>query len=200
MKTDKERYWTFIMYEDSRPEDWKEYLQQTGLQIAISPLHDKDINADETQKKPHYHVMVIFNGPTTYRRVEQITSYLNGTIPKRVMSPVGMIRYFTHEDNPEKAQYNKEDITTIGGLDIKDISGLTMTQIEVIKREIIKIIRAQDIKEYRALYDYCDDNNLKDFMEVISKNTIFFCAYLNSKRYECKDKQKVLKQNYNYDI
>ena len=49
---EKERYWSFILYPESAPENWKEILQETGLQIAISPLHAKYINPDGELKKP----------------------------------------------------------------------------------------------------------------------------------------------------
>lgn len=190
---EKERIWTFIMYPDSLPENYLEILQETGLEIAISPLHDRDINVDETQKKPHYHVVLFFRGPTTYNRVEKITKMLNATIPKRVMSAVGIIRYLTHKDNPEKAQYNEEDIRTLNGLDLKDIVGITQTQKEILKREIIKLIREYNIEEYCDLYDYCLVNKLKEFMEIISQNTIFFKAYLDSKRHKKKETLEELK-------
>ena len=43
-KNVKKRNWAFVLYPESAPEDWKEQLRLSGLQGAISPLHDKDIN------------------------------------------------------------------------------------------------------------------------------------------------------------
>lgn len=183
----KERYFTFIMYEDSRPENWKDILQQTGLQFAISPYHDKDINPDGSKKKPHYHVLIIFSGPSTLKNANKISSSINGTICQPVKSTIGIIRYFSHKDNPEKYQYNEEEITTINGLDIKDLNGLTSTQVEVIKREIIKFIRDNEILEYRQLIDLLLDNQLYQWLEVASTKTIFFKAYLDSGRYQKKE-------------
>lgn len=40
------------MYPESMPKNWREILQKTGCPIAISPLHDKDINPDGTPKNP----------------------------------------------------------------------------------------------------------------------------------------------------
>ncbi len=180
---EKERYWTFIMYPQSMPKDWKEYLQETGLKIAISPLHNRDKNADETQKKEHYHVLLCFSGPTTYNRVEKITKYLNGTIPKRVMSVIGIIRYFTHKDNPEKEQYNEEDIISINGLDIKDYDGLTQTRIQYLKKEIVRYVRENHIYDYSVLYDKLLDEGNMESCEVVSTNTMFFNSYLKSRKW-----------------
>ena len=62
----KARYWSFVAYPESLPSDWKDTLTRTGLPIAISPLHDKDINPNGEAKKAHYHVILCFDGPTTY--------------------------------------------------------------------------------------------------------------------------------------
>lgn len=184
----KERYWTFILYPESAPLNWKEILQETGLQIAISPLHNEDMNPDGTPKKEHYHIFLMFNGPTTYNRVEEITKEVNATIPKRVMSPIGMIRYLTHEDNPEKAQYNKEDITTLNGLDIGDINALTCTKIESIKRELLEIINNFNIIEYSDLIDYLRGSDYREGLEVASNKTYFFSTYISSRRFKENNK------------
>ena len=75
-KNIKKRNWAFVLYPESAPADWREQLQKTGLQCAISPLHDKDMNPDNTPKKPHYHVILTYSGPTSYNVVkEQAKAY-----------------------------------------------------------------------------------------------------------------------------
>lgn len=61
----KKRYWAFVLYPESAPENWKEILQQTGLSCCVSPLHDKDINPTGEPKKAHYHIILCYSGPTT---------------------------------------------------------------------------------------------------------------------------------------
>lgn len=195
---EKERNWTFIIYPDSLPENWKEYLTETGLKIAISPLHDKDINPDGTVKKEHYHVLLIFDGPTTYNRVDKITKEINGTIPKRVISPQGMIRYFTHKDNPEKAQYDEREIITFGGLDIKDIDSLTESMIDEIIKAIIDIIKYKKIRYYSKLIDYLKEEDLRDMLRIARKNGYFFNAYLANER-ECREKCIDIVKEVNYN-
>lgn len=187
----KERYWTFILYPKETITNWKEYLQETGLEIAISPLHNKDKNPNGEIKKEHYHILICFNGPTTYNRVLKITQDLKSPIPKRVLSVKGMIRYFSHKDNPEKEQYDENEITTINGMDIKNVDGLTLTMIENLKKEVIQIIRNQEITEYSVLINELIDNKMYDMLEVVSKNTIYFNAYLKSKKYIKIESQKV---------
>lgn len=40
---EKSIYFTFLLYPDSLPSDWKILLEATGRPIAISPLHNKDL-------------------------------------------------------------------------------------------------------------------------------------------------------------
>ena len=126
----KQRYWAFILYLDSAPNNWRDILQNTGLVFAISPYHDKDINPTGEVKKPHYHIIVAFEGPTTYKNVKRITDSVNATIPQPLSAIKGYYRYFTHKDNPEKYQYDDKDITTINGFNIDDYIELTYLQVQ----------------------------------------------------------------------
>ena len=42
------RNWWIVVYPESLPENWKEIISTEP--VAISPLHDKDVNADGTKK------------------------------------------------------------------------------------------------------------------------------------------------------
>ena len=54
----KKRNWAFVIYPESLPEDWLDILRMSGLPIAISPLHDKDVNADGTPKDEYVATLV----------------------------------------------------------------------------------------------------------------------------------------------
>ena len=53
MAKEKARYFTFLLYPDSIPEDWEMRLELIGVPIAVSPLHDKDLSdiEDNSTKK-----------------------------------------------------------------------------------------------------------------------------------------------------
>ena len=109
------RIWTFVCYPDSVPADWEQILtERFNLQWARSPLHDSDFNADETQKKPHWHIVLVFDGVKRYEQVKEISDTINATIPQKVHNLQGLMRYFIHLDNPEKAQYDIKDIKAVG--------------------------------------------------------------------------------------
>ena len=77
MKNVKKRYWAMILYPESAPDNWKDKLVESGIQCAVSPLHDKDKNADNTPKKAHYHIILCYEGPTTFKNVNSLCESLN---------------------------------------------------------------------------------------------------------------------------
>ena len=182
----KKRNWAFVVYPESLPQDWLEILQSTGAPLAISPLHDADLNADESEKKPHYHIIICYGGPTSFNVVRKITERVNGTIPIALEQVRGYYRYLTHEDNPEKAQYDKSDIKLLNGFNIADFTELTKSEVMKLKTEILKSIRDNDLTEYSDLIDLLEmeENNRPEALEVATNHTFFFNAYLKSRRFK----------------
>ncbi len=176
----KKRYWSFVAYPESMPEDWLEILQLQGLSVAISPLHDKDLDPTGEVKKPHYHIIIVFNNATTYNNVLQLTKTINGTIPIHLESVRGMYRYLTHRDNPDKYQYDEKQIIKLNGFDY-DVY-ITTSEILEIKKEILNLIDEKSIEEYSTLVNYCRKERT-DYLEVVCNNTIFWNTYLTSKRH-----------------
>jgi hypothetical protein len=177
-KNVKKRNWAFVLYPESAPENWREELQKTGLQCAISPLHDRDMNPDSTPKKAHYHVILTYSGPTSYNVVKALTDGFNQPIPQALEQVRGYYRYLTHKDNPEKAQYDERDIKTINGFNIADFSELTRSEITQIKKTLQALIRQYDIIEYAQLMDFLQDEEMNVEYEVASNNTLFFDRYI----------------------
>lgn len=182
----KGRYWACVCYPESLPTNWLEILQNSGLALAISPLHDKDINPTGEPKKPHYHLLLCYDGPTTYNNVKTLCDSLNATIPIKIESPRGMYRYHIHLDNPDKAQYDDRNRILMNGLDPANFNGLTETEQFKIKCELLQLIRDNKIYEYSNLIDYLKALELKDYLTVAMKNTLFFNSYLSSARNSIK--------------
>ena len=164
-----------------------EQLSLSGLQCAVSPLHDKDLNPDGTPKKPHYHIILIYGNTTTYNNVKAFTNgKLGQTIPQPLEQVRGYYRYLTHEDNPEKVQYSKADIQTINGFNIGDFCELTKSEVVKITRDIVGFIRDNEITEYADLIEHLMDagEQLQDWFEVAISHTLFFKGYIESRRFK----------------
>lgn len=182
-KNVKKRNWAFVAYPESLPTNWKEQLQLTGLQVAISPLHDKDKDPIGEPKKPHYHVILCYAGPTSYNVVKALTDSLNCPIPQPLEQVRGYYRYFTHMDNPEKYQYSPDTIETINGFSIMDFVELTKSEVLTAKRKLQSLIRERNILEYSDFMDYLQDSeNMEQEYDVASNNTYFFEKYISSRR------------------
>lgn len=187
----KKRHWAFVAYPESLPKDWIDQLKQTGLQVAISPLHDKDINPTGEPKKPHYHVILSYGNTTTFKNVSNLTKRLNQPVPQPLEQVRGYYRYLTHEDNPEKAQYDRKDIQHLNGFNIMDFVELTKTEVTKYIREIRRFICDNDIVEYAVLLDVLDEGECVpvEWFEVASTHTLLFTAYLRSRRYMVTGKE-----------
>lgn len=185
-KNVKKRNWAMVLYPESAPEDWRDQLRKTGLQCAVSPLHDKDTNADGEPKKPHYHVILCYSGPTSFSVVERLTRQLGQPIPQPLEQVRGYYRYLTHADNPEKAQYSAAEIETINGFDIRDFVEMTKSEVTRYKRELLAFIRDNDLMEYADLLDVLLDGGeaTADLFEVASNHTLFLTKYIASRRYK----------------
>ena len=186
-KNVKKRNWAFVVYPESAPADWREILQLTGLQCAVSPLHDRDVNATGEPKKPHYHVILTYSGPTSYSVVKALTNgRLGQTVPQPLEQVRGYYRYLTHDDNPEKAKYSAAGIELINGFDIRDFVEMTKSEVIRFKRELLAFIRDNDILEYADLLDILLDGgeSTADLFEVASNNTLFLTKYIASRRFK----------------
>ena len=182
----KKRNWAFVAYPESLPNAWIEQLQQSGLQCAISPLHDRDYNSDGSLKKAHYHVILCYSGPTSFNVVcKLVCEQLGQPIPQALEQIRGYYRYFTHKDNPEKAQYNESEIKSINGFNINDYVELTKSEIVKIKSNIQTIIKDNQIYEYSDLLDFLQgkENYLNEY-EIALNNTLLFDRYISSRRHK----------------
>lgn len=184
MKKIKRRNWAFILYPESAPENWIDILIQTGLPFAVSPLHDKDINPDGDVKKPHYHVILCYAGPTTYDCVYKIThDDLGQTVPQPLEQVKGYYRYFTHKDNPEKFQYDESEIITYNGFNISDFVEMTRGEVLKIMKDLQILIISEKIYEYCDLCDFLLEYCLESEYDVAVSHTMFFDKYITSRRH-----------------
>lgn len=178
----KKRNWAFVVYPESLPEGWLDLLRETGLQCAISPLHDKDKEPTGELKKAHYHVIACYSGPTSYNVVKGLTEQLHAPGPQALEQVRGYYRYLTHKDNPEKAQYSENDIQTLNGFYIGDFVEMTKSEVLNIKRELLTLIREADILEYSDFLNLLQDSDMVQQFDVASSNTLFFDRYISSRR------------------
>lgn len=183
----KKRNWTFVLYKDSCAKDWEEYLISTGVPFSYA-YHDKDKTEIGEPKKPHYHVVLCFDGPITYSNVSNYAKRVGAAndVVQPVGSVRGIVRYFCHKDNPDKYQYSEDIIQCRNGFDPSDYFCLTATQQKAFKRKTIEFIQYNDIEEYADLIDVLMASDEVDMFDIASQNTFFFTQYIKSRRNQKK--------------
>lgn len=187
----KSSCWAFVMYEDSAPPDYEDKLRMLGVQFALSPWHDKDVdgkhkNGKPKYKKKHRHGILHWpGGTTTYKTAAGISrDVLHGTIPIPLVSPRGYYRYFCHLDNPKKAQYDEADIIVGNGFDVGDFLELTAKEKnELCKHIVMDVVIPLEIVEYWDLVTYTMLNGSAAEFEFVRTNTLFFQSALRSRRH-----------------
>lgn len=184
------KWWSFIVYPESAEKNWKEKLQLLGCELAISPLHDKDLWTHDSpevvdeetgevieekgsrykcgeKKKSHWHCIIKFEKTIKYKEANKIIRAItNGPYLQKCMSLKGQYEYFTHMNNPEKYQYEKSEIERYNGFIIE----ATQTDRIIMIDEIGRVIAEKEFldlgevrKHYEGQYEYINVIALKGY-------------------------------------
>ncbi len=183
-KQTRTRNWTFVLYPESAPTDWRDIINDMHLEWIESPLHDKDINANGEAKKPHIHILVLFGNVKSFEQVKEITDKLNCPIPERCHNAKALVRYMAHLDNPEKAQYSKDSIIAHGGIDLASLLRPSSSERYTIIRDILGFVGDNNITEYWQLVDYAMSDRFEDWFPLLCDNCSYVVnQYIKSLRY-----------------
>ena len=177
------RNYATVVYPDSAPENWKTIISESKIPCFISPLHDKDKNPNGESKKPHYHVMVMYEGVKTKDQAEAFFRTFGGVGCEIVNSIRGYARYLTHKDNPEKAQYNDADVISFGGADYIQCIGTAADKAKGI-REMICWIEENDITCWADLLQYASINRSDWFDVLINSGSYVTKEFIKSRTWK----------------
>lgn len=178
-KDGRGRNWATIVYPDSAPVDWLERVDRLHVPLFVSPLHDCDVNDDGDLKKPHYHVLIMYDGHKTENGMRDLFSSFGGVGCEFVQSIRGYARYLCHLDNPEKHQYCPENVKCFCGADYFSICSLAIDKYSAI-REMMQFVRDNEIFSYSALCDYAAACRTDWFRILVDKSTMYMSKYINS--------------------
>lgn len=165
----KSRTWTWVVYEDEKDQVDSWLGDNPDIAWAMSPKHENDVNPDGEKKKPHWHLLVSFNGPTTLNVAQAISKELGLPNPQICRNTRGMVRYFLHLDNPEKAKYDRTLITSGGGFDFESYLALSQSEKELEERAFI-----------RSLLARIQELGITDFGDVVD---LVMCEYEEHYKY-----------------
>lgn len=174
------RNFATVVYPESAPVEWFNILSDMLIPCFVSPLHDKDINPGGEIKKPHYHVVVMFEGKKSIEQVTDLFSSFGGVGCEKVNSIRGYARYLVHLDNPEKAQYSISDVRALCGADYSDVINLPSDDLNTI-REMLDFISLNSIYAYCDFLDYCAQFKDDWFRVLCRSGTYVIKEYLKTK-------------------
>ena len=178
------RVWTAVVYPESAPKNWRALLDDYHIAWCESPLHNKDVDEGTGElKKPHWHILLSFEGVKTFEQVCEILEPVGCPIPQRVHSAVGAVRYFAHLDNPDKHQYSVSDIIGHSGFDVAAALQPTASKRYDMIAEMIGFIKEQHVTELQDLMDYAMVNRRDDWFPLLCDNSAYIVGqYIKSQR------------------
>lgn len=178
------RNFTTIVYPESAPENWLDILNDHHVQAFVSPLHDRDVNPDGETKKPHWHVLVMFDNVKTVEQAEELFDQIGGVGCQKVNSIRGNARYLCHLDNPEKTQYDTNDVKVFAGADYQGICALISDKYGAI-REMLAFCEDNNIINFADLLIYASENRNDWFRILCDSGTFVVKEYLKSRKWGC---------------
>ena len=167
------RNFCFMMYDDSMNADFISVLSDFG-EKAFIVYHDRDVNPDGTQKKPHYHVMVMCKTTRSVNSVQKLVDDCGGAngAYKAIKTKRGYARYLCHMDNPEKMPYAPDEVMCLCGADYLSLA-MTKSDVKCNKlnmlRQIIRYCRDNSIIYYCDMVDYCTEER-QEWLPVLASS------------------------------
>lgn len=193
----KSKYFCCILYPDSATYDTNNVIKALAaehLTFALSPIHDRDVEADGSKKKGHYHLLLAYSSATTLNNIRGWFSVCG--LPDSELhsvrvcaSGVGYFRYLTHKDNPEKAQYKDNDIRVFNDSEelFKKFSKTSSEKIDDLVR-IFQIVDELNTISFHSLLQYLMLNERDLFKMLTSSSALAICVkeYQRSLEYDLK--------------
>lgn len=208
MAKEKARYFTFLLYPESIPNNWKMQLELLDIPMAISPLHDKDIDEKNGGfKKAHYHVIYVAKNPVT---AESVRLKIKRTLGDNSLAIVQIVRksmenmylYLTHESKDAVAKkkhiYSKNDIQLLSNFDISRYVTLDVEEKDYIFNVICNMIDEQSLANVRELKRFVQQrgneyniDSMKIVNDVIRSHTglirLYFDAVYQERKYGSRE-------------
>lgn len=178
----RSRTWATVVYKDSALPNWQDVLRDMAIPCFISPYHDKDENSDKTPKKPHWHVLFMFDGVKSKDQIKDICDTLRSVGQENVGSTRGYARYLCHLDNPEKVQYDLSEVIVLGGADYREVIGLPSDKYIAID-EMMDFCDKYNVNSLYALMKYAK-NHRENWKRVLTDSGAYIMReWLTSRKW-----------------
>ena len=178
------RSWTIVVYPDSAPGNWRDFIDDLHIEWIESPLHDADLDPNGLAKKPHWHVLLLFDSVKAYKQVCELIAPLHCPVPQRCHNARSMVRYMAHLDNPDKHQYSQHEIIGHGGVDVSQLLRPSAGERYDIIRDILIYCKQEGILEYQDLVDAAMTEHFDDWFPLLCDSASYVVGqYIKSQRH-----------------
>lgn len=194
MQNTKERSynWASILYTESCVVDIEGALNALKVPCALSPLHDRDISGDTGEaKKPHYHLLLHYTSLKSQQQVKKDLEALGAVGAERVRELGAYARYLIHADNPDKAQYDIQDLRIFNGFNINKYFEDVRIGTDAGFAALVKIALDNNYVDYCDLVTHCLNYDA-ELLPSCRKSAYALTSFLKSRAFQIrKDKKNI---------
>lgn len=178
MASEKSRNWTAILYQENMAENWKDSISGV-LQLPFCYVE----HFPDDGRKAHVHIMISWDGPTTYKNALSVFKELDPTISicKRVISVPFLYKYFIHDTDDCRRKGKElidESLRVSGnGFEVSDSSDSSKRKMAVLDFIFDKVgngIVFSDFQEFYLFFRSLPDPEAYDACCLIFEKPFFF--------------------------
>lgn len=161
-----------------------EFLGDLKIHYLVSPPHDGDFDDGGNLKKVHFHVIFVFDSLKSLDQVHSIIASSPSDVQFCGLEIVNSFpcyaRYLCHLDNPDKAQYDINDVVAFG----IDYLSVIATKVDKFASFVLLLdfIESNPNFSFSDLCFYARHNN-PDMLQAIMSNSYTVREILRSSRH-----------------
>lgn len=175
------RVWMGVIWDESKDPNFLSNFEEEGVR-GFAILHDQDKYDSGESKKPHWHVLTIFQGKKSYSQMMDLYKRCAGDGVNTVKFREdigGAARYLCHLDSPQKHHYDPHSVISLNGADYLD-AVTTQSDRRKFDVQIKLLIDQYNICYFNILSDYATFV-VPDWKDCVDGRAVFWVKYLNAR-------------------
>lgn len=194
------KYWWGVLWLENLRTDWKTKIDDIVQFPYAYCIHDKDLDNDEDERKPHVHLIIAWNNTTTYNNAFKTFIELSAEGKKccnkieRCKEIRYCYNYLIHDTEScrkaKKFQYCKESRIEGNNFDIGLFEQVSLADKQRMRRELAKFILDNKIRSYTKFYTCVLVTYDNSYEEVAASYSTFFKSLCSGFRDDWNDKNK----------
>ena len=161
IRINKARYWWAVLWLENLPKGWQIALADL-IQLPFAyVIHDKDLDKEGDNRKPHIHLIIAFPNTTTYKHAMEVFRLIAGDKAVNTCQAIVNIRhaynYLIHDTDScrdaGKHQYDARERVCGNGFDIGFYEQVSQQDKQAKLREILDFTRDNMLTNMAEFWD-----------------------------------------------